>query len=250
MFKNMTLGKKLGGGFGVIIFFTLIMGSFIFIQLSSVKSNVDDIEDRVEKINYAASIRSSVKDILMGIRDILLNDDRKIKEEKKLFIEKSRNIYRESLEKLEKRVFSDTGKKLISELKESISDAASANNKVIELSLAGKNKEAIELFNRELPKKVERINKAVDAIVNYQYELSNKKIEQVKNSVKIQIITAIAISTLSTAIAVFFALLISRSVKKPVAELKTTLEKVAQGDLSVEAKVESRDELGMISQSV
>ncbi|MEJ5228357.1 methyl-accepting chemotaxis protein, partial [Thermodesulfovibrio sp.] len=145
---------------------------------------------------------------------------------------------------------SDKGKKILAELKEAFEDVAKANNKVIELSLAGKNKEAIELFNRELPKKVERINKALDAIVNFQYELSNKKIEQVKNSVKIQIMTSIAISTLSTAIAVFFALLISRSVKKPVAELKTTLEKVAQGDLSVEAKVESRDELGMISQSV
>jgi methyl-accepting chemotaxis protein len=39
-------------------------------------------------------------------------------------------------------------------------------------------------------------------------------------------------------------------VRKPVAELKGVLEKVAQGDLSVDIKVESKDELGMIAQSL
>ncbi len=38
--------------------------------------------------------------------------------------------------------------------------------------------------------------------------------------------------------------------KKPVTELKGVLERVAQGDLSVDIKAQSKDELGMISQSV
>ncbi|GLI54193.1 methyl-accepting chemotaxis protein [Thermodesulfovibrio yellowstonii] len=250
MFKNLTIGKKLGIGFGVVIALLIILGFFVFTQLTGIEGKLGDIDERTNKLNDAAIIRKEVKDILTTIRDMMLTDDIKRKEEMKKEIDAHRKIYKEKFEALEKVTRSEQGKKILQEIENAIKDAASANNKVIELSFAGKNKEAIAFFNKELPKKVERINKSLDAAVNFQHENLSKRVSEIKTSIRTQIVILIVISLASACIGIFFALFISRSVKKPVTELKEVLGKVAQGDLSVDIKVESKDELGMIAQSM
>lgn len=102
MFKNLTIGKKLSIGYGVIIALLIIIGAFIFIQLSVINSNVSEVKERIDKINTAALVRKTVKDIYIDIRDILLTEDMKVKEEKRKSIDERRKAYREKLEELSK----------------------------------------------------------------------------------------------------------------------------------------------------
>ncbi len=250
MFKNMTIVKKLGISYGVIIVLLLILGIYSQYNTAQIKQDTKDIDERVDKITNAATIRKIIKDNQIEVREILLTDNMKDKEESKKIIEENRKIYKETIEYLEKTTRSDKGKKILAELKEAFEDVAKANNKIIELSFTGKNKEAIEFLNKEVPKKMDRLNLALDNLVKFQIENTKTSIKDIESFLNTQLISLAAISAVSIGVALFFAIFIAKLIKKCLNELKTTLEKVAQGDLSVEAKVESRDELGMISQSV
>jgi methyl-accepting chemotaxis protein len=250
MFKNMTIVKKLGISYGVIIVLLLILGIYSQYNTAQIKQETKDVDERVDKITNAATIRKIIKDNQIEVREILLADNMKDKEESKKIIEENRKIYKENMEYLEKTTRSEKGKKILAELKESFEDVAKANNKIIELSFTGKNKEAIDFLNKEVHKKIDRLNLALDNLVKFQVENTKTSIKDIESFLSIQLISLAAISAVSIGVALFFAIFIAKLIKKCLNELKTTLEKVAQGDLSVEAKVESRDELGMISQSV
>ncbi len=250
MFKNLTVGKKLTVGFGVLILLLVVVGVVTFVLLSIVKKNADDIDERTDKIMNSASVRANVLRIMMKIQEIAFTTDSSKKEESKKDIETYRENYRKSFEFLEKTTRSEKGKKALNEVKVAVDDLKDFNNKAIELSMAGKNKEALELFYKEIAPRLNRVNKALDELVKFYYETLNQRAVEIRD-ITVKTITIVSILTVFSIIAgTFFTLFITRSVKKPVTELKVVLEKVAQGDLSVNAKVESKDEIGMISQSV
>ncbi|MDW7973544.1 MAG: MCP four helix bundle domain-containing protein, partial [Thermodesulfovibrio sp.] len=216
MLKKMTIGKKLTLGFGVVIGMVVIMGVVAIYQLFDIETHSKDLDERIDKINMAAFIRKTVKDIYIDIRDLLLTDDIKVREEKRKAIEEKRKAYREKLEELSKITRSEKGKAILKELQDAIADSRDVVNRTMELSFANKNKEAIEFFNREIPKRGERIDKALDALVQFQYESARKRIVEIQASIKDEILIFIVFLSVSTLLGVFFALLISRSVKKPV----------------------------------
>ena len=250
MLKNLTIGKKLTVGFGIVIFLIVLSGGITFFLLSSMKPLVEDIDERTDKINEAAKIRANILRLVMNIKVITITTDTKKIEELKNEIETFRSNYRKSLEFLEKTTHTEEGKKILNEFQEAIKDAAASNNKIIELAKAGNNKEAQELYNKETIPKLDRLYNALDSVVKFQYDGLHKRTEEIKFTIA-ELTTVVAIITLlSIIVAVVFSTLISRSVRKPVTELQGVLEKVAQGDLSVDIKVESNDEIGMIAQSV
>ncbi|MGB9823465.1 MCP four helix bundle domain-containing protein, partial [Thermodesulfovibrio sp.] len=250
MFKNLTIGKKLTVGFGVLILLLALSSAITLIQLQFIKSNVSDIDERIKKLNYAVGIRRIVVEIINNVKDMMLTEDLKKKQELKKAIDENRAKYREKLEAIKKITHTKEGAQVIKNLEEAISDAAQANNKIIELSMAGKNKEAIEIFNREVSPKLDRLFKALDDQVAFHNKTLNARLEEINSIIMREILVIVIFTAASILIGIGFAIFISRSVKNPVTELKEVLEKVAKGDLSVNVKMESKDELGVISQSL
>ncbi|GAB5045876.1 methyl-accepting chemotaxis protein [Thermodesulfovibrio sp. TK110] len=250
MFKNLTIGKKLTVGFGVIIFFLILSGLITLLQLSSIKSNITDIDERIDKLNNAVSVRRSILEVISNVKDMMLTEDSKKKQELKKAIDENRARYKEKLETIRKTTHTKEGEQLLKNIEDAVNDAAQSNNKVIELALAGKNKEAIEIFNQEVSSKLARLEKALDEEVSFHNKKLAARIAEINSIIMREIIIIVIFTIASVLIGVAFALFISRSVKKPVTELKGVLERVAQGDLSVDIKTKSKDELGMISQSV
>jgi len=81
VFKNLTIGKKLGIGFGVLIFLLLIFGGVTIIQLGIIKKDATDIDERIDKVNNSVGIRRAAIAIFSSVRDMLIIDDMKKKEE-------------------------------------------------------------------------------------------------------------------------------------------------------------------------
>ncbi|GAQ95734.1 methyl-accepting chemotaxis protein [Thermodesulfovibrio aggregans] len=250
MFKNLTIGKKLAVGFGVVIFLLVLSGAITLLQLYSIKTNITDIDERIDKLNNAVSVRRAIIGVIDDVKDIMLTEDLKTKQELKKAIDENRARYKEKIEAIRKTTHTKEGEELLKNIEDAVKDAAQANNKIIELAMAGKNKEAIELFNREFSPKLARLEKALDDEVVFHNKKLNARIADINSIMAREILVVIILTIASVLIGTAFATFISRSVKKPVTELKGVLERVAQGDLSVDIKAQSKDELGMISQSV
>ncbi|GAQ95797.1 methyl-accepting chemotaxis protein [Thermodesulfovibrio aggregans] len=250
MFKNLTIGKKLTVGFGVVIFLLALSGAITLLQLYSIKTNIKDIDERIDKLNDSVSVRRAILAVINNVKDIMLAEDLKTKQELKKAIDENRAKYKEKIEAIRKTTHTKEGEELLKNIEDAVKDAAQVNNKVIELAMAGKNKEAIEVFNHELSPKLARLEKALDDEVAFHNKKLDARIADVNSIIVKEILVVIILTIASVLIGTGFAIFISRSVKKPVTELKGVLERVAQGDLSVDIKAQSKDELGMISQSL
>ncbi len=250
MFKNLTIGKKLGFGFGIIIASVLLLGIVTLFQLSQIKTNVNDIDERLDKLNKAYEVRESIKNIMSAIPDYILSVDNKEREELKKAIEENRAKYRENLEAIRKATHTEEGKKLLENIENAIKEAVPINNKVLELVNLGKKDEAMKMYNEESKPIYAKIYKALDEEVSFHNNRLDKRLKEVIFLIGRQIVVLIILTLVIVAVGVTFSLFISSSVKKPVSELKVALERVAHGDLTVQIKTDSKDELGMIGQSL
>lgn len=250
MLGSLSLGKKLTFGFAVILIIMLAVNVFSLFSFNLIQGFTSDLFERIDKINMAAFIRKTVKDIYADLRDMLLTDDLRIKEEKKRAIDEKRKAYAEKFEALSKITRTEAGKKTLKELQDAVAEAREVNNRIIELSMANKNKEAIELFRTEASKKAAKIDAALDGVVKFQYESAQKRVTEICNSLNTKRAVMVASTVVALLLGIIFTLVITRSVRRPVDEIRAALERVSQGDLSVDLKVDSKDEFGVVSQSI
>jgi methyl-accepting chemotaxis protein len=250
MFKNLTIGKKLGVGFGVIIVSIIILGVITLFQLNKIRVNINDIDERIDKLNNAYIAKDSIKNILATIPDFILSEHAQERENMKKLIDENSAKYKEKLEAIRKITHTEEGKKLLDNIENTIKEAVPYNNKVLELASLGKKDEAKKIYDEQVKPRTVKIFQAFDEEVAFHEKGLNKRMKEVISLIMRQIVIFIIITAIVVALGIFFSTFISRSVRKPVAELKGVLEKVAQGDLSVDIKVESKDEIGMISQSL
>ena len=250
MFKNLTIGKKLGVGFGVIIVSIIILGVITLFQLNKIRVNINDIDERIDKLNNAYIAKDCIKNILATIPDFILSEHAQERENMKKLIDENSAKYKEKLEAIRKITHTEEGKKLLDNIENTIKEAVPYNNKVLELASLGKKDEAKKIYDEQVKPRTVKIFQAFDEEVAFHEKGLNKRMKEVISLIMREIVIFIIITAIVVALGIFFSTFISRSVRKPVAELKGVLEKVAQGDLSVDIKVESKDEIGMISQSL
>jgi methyl-accepting chemotaxis protein len=250
MFKNLTIGKKLGVGFGVIIVSIIILGVITLFQLNKIRVNINDIDERIDKLNNAYIAKDCIKNILATIPDFILSEHAQERENMKKLIDENSAKYKEKLEAIRKITRTEEGKKLLDNIENTIKEAVPYNNKVLELASLGKKDEAKKIYDEQVKPRTVKIFQAFDEEVAFHEKGLNKRMKEVISLIMREIVIFIIITAIVVALGIFFSTFISRSVRKPVAELKGVLEKVAQGDLSVDIKVESKDEIGMISQSL
>jgi methyl-accepting chemotaxis protein len=250
MFKNLTIGKKLGVGFGVIIVSIIILGVITLFQLNKIRVNINDIDERIDKLNNAYIAKDCIKNILATIPDYIFSQHAQERENMKKLIDENMAKYKEKLEAIRKITHTEEGKKLLDNIENTIKEAVPYNNKVLELASLGKKDEAKKIYDEQVKPRTVKIFQAFDEEVAFHEKGLNKRMKEVISLIMREIVIFIIITAIVVALGIFFSTFISRSVRKPVAELKGVLEKVAQGDLSVDIKVESKDEIGMISQSL
>jgi len=237
-------------GFGAIIVSIIILGVITLFQLNQIRLDVNDIDERIDKLNNAYIVKDCVKNILSAIPDYILSDNAQERENIKKSVDENRSKYIEKLEAIRKITRTEEGKKLLDNIENTIKEAVPYNNKVLELASAGKKDEAEKVYDEQSKPRMAKIFQALDEEVAFHQKNLNTKIKKVISLVMREIVIFIIITAIVVVFGIIFSTFISRSVRKPVAELKEVLEKVAQGDLSVDIKVESKDELGMIAHSV
>ncbi|MDW7972243.1 MAG: methyl-accepting chemotaxis protein, partial [Thermodesulfovibrio sp.] len=250
MFRNLTIGKKLMVSFGSIIFLLIILSAYTIFSIISANKEVNKLDERFDEILYVAEIQREINAIDLNIRKMLTLTDISKKQEIMKEIEEHRKYYRKKIEELEKITKDQEERQKLQNVINKSNEIRDANNKVMQLAITGKNQEAIELYFKEVELKSENIQKALNELMSYYHSTANKTIDEINRTFKYDLLISIALSVISITIAVFFAIFISSSVKTPVTEIKGVLDKVAQGDLSVDIKLKSKDELGMIAQSI
>ncbi|HYA86857.1 MAG TPA: methyl-accepting chemotaxis protein [Nitrospirota bacterium] len=228
MFNRMKIGTRLMIGFGSTMVLLIVL---ILVGISRMEL-IQDKLDRIVNVNVArlidiSSMSSSVREESIHIRNMLLIKDHAQRLEIKKNIDSERDLFSESLTKVEKLANNDKDRELIAKIKDAQQVVRPLRDKVVELALAGKDAEAQTLMLNDVRPAVRKWIDAIDENAKYMQDRNKFRFEEAQNAHHTALILMISLGGLAVIIAAVMAVLITRSVTRVLREVKTVADNVA-----------------------
>ena len=253
MFANMKIGKRMTLGFGVLL---VIMALLIWEGLSGmseIKSRLDQIVTiNNVRIDMAGDMLQAVQEVSINLRNALVDADMAKRAEYQKRIGSQREIYNESIKKLEDLTSKDDtkGHEHIAKVKEATEKARPLNNKTLELALAGKDSDAIAFMNKGARPAVRAWITEIDKLKDYQIERNKKRYDEAIHEYASARNTMLGLGGGAILVAIFTAIFLTRSIVRPINEAVAVADALAQGDLTITVESKSKDETGMMMAAI
>jgi methyl-accepting chemotaxis protein len=249
-FRNMKIGKKLGVGFGIVVFLMLAMMASSLWGIHSIDQLRTETVDESHKTSVASSINSNLREISVLIASLLLHKDKSQKEEILRGIQRAREVYSKGLEELKSSSHSQEAGEALAKIEQAVGDAKEANNKVVELSMAGKDAESFNLFTEKCYRLMEKIFQSVDGLDSFRQKRMHEigqKADSVYSSLRLVLITGGVVAVM---LAVVLALFITRIIVSPIKQGVDFAKAMADGDMTQVLHVSQKDEIGDLAKAL
>jgi len=241
---KMTVGKKLGGGFGAVLVLVILLAFFMVNSLNNLNRISNELkEDIVPGAIYMVATKADFYEELHLLMDYYFSGTGK---EKILALQKELGEAAAGHTEHESHIGVEE-KKAALELEEKI---RKINSKVVELmefkdkglgpeELSRKEEEMLEPIVHNLQEQLEE-HKAMHM---EELAAANKLIKETYDR---SYTTAVILSLIILLLASSIAFIISRAITNPLKSLIATAGIIATGDLTQEIKITSRDEIGIL----
>lgn len=235
---TMTVGKRLGLGFGAVIALMIIVALIGITNMRSIQAQLDDIvNDEFPKTVQANNMVDGINAIGIFMRDSLLVTGQEDIQKELAGIEEKRKVIDDSLEKLQASITSEKGKTMLAKVLDARTKYADSQDAFIKLQKEGKQAEAKTLLLGEAMGLQDAYIKVVNELTTLQSdrmtEIGGEANQQVKNAL-IQIIIITLIALLAAA---FMGYLITRNLMKQLGGepdyAADAVGKIAAGDLTM-----------------
>jgi methyl-accepting chemotaxis protein len=244
-FSNFKISTRLWAGFGAIAALMVAVVTIGIVKMNSIEAGVDNLV----RANRNALLATEVRDGINAMRRYQLNalavsaEDR-AKEMQRITAEGKETLVQ--AEELEKTQRNPETKKLAGTIRELVEKYGRGHEQVVRLSQEGKLDAMKELIQGE-ERKVQRAAAAeVESFLKIQAERNSKAEALTEQEQKAAITLMVSLLTCALAFAAFIAVLIARSITRPVAEAVRIAESLATGDLRQNVEVRSSDEIGRL----
>ncbi|MBE5977513.1 MAG: HAMP domain-containing protein [Paenibacillaceae bacterium] len=247
-FYNMKIGAKLIMGF---LFVALIAGVVGGIGVYNLNKNDNLYTDLYTNYGIAlgdiADVSIFYQRNRVNLRELLLVKDIQDKNNIVDKINEYDKQVQDSLASFEQSVQSEETAKELSNLKTAIEKYAPVQEKVIALALSNQEDQGLEVLQSEGQALSDEINSTIDNL----FANKNKNGKSLSSQYTVEgdknIITMIIIVVIAMVIAVFLGFFLSRIISNPIKKLVTVAEKISDGDLDVEVKIDTKDEMGILA---
>jgi methyl-accepting chemotaxis protein len=229
MLKNMKLSTRLTMGFSVILVLLAVIAVVVVISLSSIQASMDKIiETNVYKLNLYTGMSNCVSQVVSDIKEMIIVDDPAAIEALDKEIESLRSEYDEKWTEVQKTTASEAGMDLRKNMKESADSVRPLNTKVIELLKAGKKDEAIRTYMDEADPKDDIWLSNISKSVDLQNESNTVESAAAEATTQRTLLIIIVLGSVTIIAGIAIAVLITRSITKPVKNIVINLTEGAQ----------------------
>ena len=147
MFANIKIGLRLAAGFGSVL---LLMAALTLVGLNgmaTVDGKLNEIVgDNMYKIGLVNDMAEAVHVVTRITRTIVLLDDKDAQAAERRKLDAARQKYNDAFNALEKTSASEKGKAIRAKIKDLAGEARGLTDKVLELGMAGNDKEALRVL--------------------------------------------------------------------------------------------------------
>jgi len=250
---NVKIGRKLGIGFGMLIFLMIILCALFIVNskmTSSMLTRLITVDE--PKIKYANDMKDAIDSITRSVA-VMPFATQEIVEEEKNSILILRPKYKEAVEKLEKLLETQEEKDLLKRFKDAVTQGAEVNNKIIQLVNEGKKQEAQILYMNETRQTTTLLVEAANNIIRNQQKLLEEKVKRLVSYSNKLLIIILIVGAVSIIIGIFMSMKTTKSIKAPVEKAAEQLELMSKGDFTFSISqnaINRGDELGVIARAM
>ncbi len=251
MLKNLKIGMRLGIGFGIVLLLLAIISTIAYLRVSQIDKAVDDIvDDKFPKVVLANDIIDNINLTARTLRNAALVKRPEDMANELKRTQDARKMIGEDFEKIDKLMKSPEGRRLFERTQETSKATLVEQDRYLDLLKAGKKDEAVEILITTVRKSQGDYMKAVTDIIDHQ-SASMKKTGSAAAALATQTETLIiTLGLLAIVLSAGFAFWVTRSITGPTTKLINGANQMAAGDFSFTLDVHSKDEIGILADSV
>ncbi|UUE57519.1 methyl-accepting chemotaxis protein [Pectobacterium aroidearum] len=248
---NWRIGYRLGAGFAILILMLFVVSIFSLSKLSgfqdSARSIVKDVYPQTVDSN---SLIDNVNSILVAYQRLMLVSDQTQIQTNVARVNEFRQEIGRLLDKLESQTVEERSVSQLRAIRAIRNEFLKSGDKIISEVVAGNRDAAIEEFNNNLNVTQRQYRDAVRQLVNYQDDAMDTSVEAMAEVYSETRIILLLILALGAVFGALIAWSITRSVTRPIQQALQVADRVAQGDLTSRITVTSKDETGLLLQSL
>ncbi len=246
--KNMSIGKKLGGAFSIVIVIFVLTNIMSLGSLFNIKNMMKEFYEKpYQVVSIAFNMRMAVHDVQRGMLNSVTADD--LNEKDYLSeVDEHIGIIQKGLDSLE-YIFREESK-LIEEAKAVLVEAGPYRTQIIELVRNNQRQEAIETYYTfyqpivaRLESKLLEIQESANNRADKLYQTSEKEalVTMIRTIVRVLVVLAISMTV---------CLKLKSYLTQTIKEIENVAKQMSEGDLNAVITYESEDELGQLSNSL
>ena len=243
--KDTTIKQKLKASFNLTLLISSISGVLGLILLLVVDSQYSSAlvdngfiqGDLGEYNSYLNKGGAFVRDI------IVLTDEDEIASAQQSLAEADEKV-EYYLEQFTDKLKTKEEKELLEVINENYPKYIAIREEAIELGLQNNNEEALELFRKEAVPYLQTVMQASDEIFALNVELGDSTSDTLTLMSRIMMIVIVAVIVAASVVAKKLAAKTAQEISEPIIEIEAATKKIAHGELDVNIKVESNDEIG------
>jgi methyl-accepting chemotaxis protein len=250
MLNRLGIGKRLTLGFGSIVAILVLAVGIAVPGFQSLNSAFREVRRQDTMVLLAKDAQIHVLQAMAFVGAAAATNDPAARQEDLGIIKAQRTAYMANLEAMKSLAATEETRRMLADLDAAIATARDSNLRLIELAQAGKQAEAIKMYAEVSCPKTLLWNAAFDKLSNRRQMLMAAAQTQTDTLIRRSTWAILLTGLLAVAAAAILGTLITRSVARPVRDLQEVLARVATGDLTVQAREDSQDELGRLGASL
>jgi methyl-accepting chemotaxis protein len=247
----MKIGLRLGLSFSVLIILLSIIAFMGITRLSNLNVGIEKILlDLYPKTVQANQIIDGVNAIGSSLSKTLVLKDPVTADKEITKAIELRNFTAERINSLKENIDTEKGIAVLKGISDARNGYIADQNSFIKAVKENQIDDAIVIHNGSLSRSQDLYINAIGKLLVYQSELMEVAGQEMAVTFEHSRKLLIALALIAGLFGVGVAIWITRSITRPLAETIVVANRLAEGDLTVKVEVRSRDEVGLLQQSM
>ena len=247
MLKNMSIGKRLAIGFGLIVLLLISMGLSGYWGLEAItRETLKVLEGDAKVVTLAARAKATTLELRRFEKDTFLNvEESQIRNQYAAKWDGQRQKLREVFGELDKFQLSADDKAAVRSMREDLDVYEGGYTKVLSMIQEGKLHTPQECNAKinEYKDSIHRLEDLATELTNHHAEVLVPAVTEIA---KTTTTTLVIFSFVSIFVSIIVTLVISRGITKPIQDVLEVVENISAGDLTKTINADRGDELGRL----
>lgn len=248
-FMNMKIAAKLLSGFIIVALVAGIIGVVGIFNLNTLeKMDTELFEVNTAPIGIIADVAIAFQRQRVNVRDMVIEIDDTVQQQKDLATIKELDVKVLAGLKEFSTTINNAGMQTdYDSLVKSYDEYIVIRDKLTGFALAKNRTEVLALMKGDAAKTTEVVDSQIQKLIGLKVSLASSKSDSNTATASTASTTMVIIVIGGLIMAIGLGIVLSRIISKPIRELVSVAEKIADGNLDVNVEAKTKDEIGMLS---